>query len=466
MDISSPSPERVGHFTRASQWLMSMPKRLKASIIVFLTMATKLAKEDPRRIVHAFKVALAISTVSVFYYYQPLYNGFRVNAMWAVLTVVVIFEFSVGGTFGKGFNRMVATLLAGFLGVLVHHLADLSGKIGEPILLVIFGSVVATIFTFLRFFPRLKARHDYGLMIFILTFSLVSVSGYRYDEVITIAHQRLSTIMIGSLIAMLVCICICPVWSGAELHNLIASNIDKLGCYLEGFGGEYFRLSDEPKAMDDKSFLHLYKSVLGSKGTEENMANLAAWEPGHGRFRFRHPWKQYLKIGTLTRKCAYRIDMLNTFVQSDVQASQEIKRKIQDACGKLSSESSKALKELSLGMKKMRRSPLANIHIESSKSAAHELKSLLKTVAVWEDFNLLDILPAATVASLLVDIVACTEDIAEAVHELATLANFKTIDTVISPEKPDVEDEPVASKPLSDGNGSHDHVEVTISGSS
>ncbi|WP_368854990.1 hypothetical protein, partial [Salmonella sp. gx-f5] len=29
--------------------------------------------------------------------------------------------------------------------------------------------------TFMRFFPALKARYDYGLMIFILTFCMVSV---------------------------------------------------------------------------------------------------------------------------------------------------------------------------------------------------------------------------------------------------------------------------------------------------
>lgn len=47
--------------------------------------------------------------------------------------------------------------------------------------------------------------------------------------------------------------------------------------------------------------------------------NFARWEPGHGRFRFRHPWKQYLKIGTLTRQCAYRIEALNSYLNSGNQ---------------------------------------------------------------------------------------------------------------------------------------------------
>lgn len=47
-----------------------------------------------------------------------------------------------GATLGKGLNRMVSTCLAGFLGVLAHYLADLSGKTGEPILLALFGFIV------------------------------------------------------------------------------------------------------------------------------------------------------------------------------------------------------------------------------------------------------------------------------------------------------------------------------------
>lgn len=58
----------------------------------------EIAKEDPRKLVHSIKVGLAIALVSLFYYFEPLfdYEGFGVSSMWAVLTVVVVFEFSVG----------------------------------------------------------------------------------------------------------------------------------------------------------------------------------------------------------------------------------------------------------------------------------------------------------------------------------------------------------------------------------
>lgn len=86
----------------------------------------------------------------------------------------------------------------------------------------------------MRFFPRIKARYDYGMLIFILTFSLVSVSGYRDDEILMLAHRRLSTILIGGATCLIVSIFVCPVWAGQDLHNLIALNMEKLGNFLEG----------------------------------------------------------------------------------------------------------------------------------------------------------------------------------------------------------------------------------------
>ena len=92
----------------------------------------------------------------------------------------------------------------------------------------------ATISTFLRFFPKIKSRYDYGMLIFILTFSMISVSGYRDDEILEFAHKRLSTISIGGSACVIISTVVCPVWAGEDLHNLIALNIEKLGNFLEG----------------------------------------------------------------------------------------------------------------------------------------------------------------------------------------------------------------------------------------
>lgn len=93
--------------------------------------------------------------------------------------------------------------------------------------------------TFIRFFPRVKARYDYGVLIFILTFCLVSISGLRTDEIVDFAQKRFSTIVIGATTCVVISILVYPVWAGEDLHNLVAKNMDKLGNFLEGSAATY-----------------------------------------------------------------------------------------------------------------------------------------------------------------------------------------------------------------------------------
>ncbi|KAK9122901.1 hypothetical protein Sjap_012503 [Stephania japonica] len=308
--------------------------------------------------------------------------------------------------------------------------------------LSIFIFILAAAATFSRFFPGIKARYDYGVVIFILTFSLVSVSGYHADKILHLAHQRLSTILMGACICMIISVFICPVWAGQDLHNLIALNMEKLADFLEGFGGEYFEsdhgdgeksASDGPKS--DKPFLQGYKSVLNSKATEESLANFARWEPCHGFFRFFHPWNQYLKVGSLIRQCAYRIEALSDCISSDIQAPLEFKKEIQGACTKMSSESGKALRELASGVRTMTQKGSTDILVANSKKAANDLKSVSKST-LPENADFLQIMPAATASALLVEIIKCIEEIAESVNELGRLTRFRIIDpTLTAPEK-------------------------------
>ncbi|KAM6595774.1 hypothetical protein CsatA_006298 [Cannabis sativa] len=466
--------EKNGIFGSCLSWLKLLLQKFISKVCKIGKDTKELGKDDPRRVIHSVKVGIALSLVSIFYYYQPLYDNFGVSAMWAVMTVVVVFEYTVGATLGKGLNRGLATLLAGALGVGAHHLASLSGQIGEPILLGFFVFLQATLSTFVRFFPRIKARYDYGLLIFILTFSLISVSGFRDDEILEMAHKRLSTIFIGSSVCVIICILICPVWAGEDLHNMIALNLEKLGNFLEGFGDEYFNSStaavkeDQSKKEEKKTFLQGYKSVLNSKSSEESLANFARWEPGHGRFKFRHPWKQYLKVATLTRQCAYRIEALHGHLNTDPKASPEIREQIQEACTKISLESGKALKELAKSVREMTKIPSSSGdddddndigHIASSKAAAKCLRSLFKS-GVLENIDLLEAIPCVTVASLLLDVVNCTDKIADSVHELASLAQFTTTTTNDHPMNN------VCVSPQKTNNSNIDHSSSTSSSQS
>ncbi|XAR60187.1 hypothetical protein NMG60_11033449 [Bertholletia excelsa] len=391
----------------------------------------KVGEDDPRRVMHSLKVGLALASISLFCYFQPTDSSFGASAMWAVMTVVVVFEFFVGATIGKGLNRGLATLVAGALGVGVHHLAGLSGKIGEPVLVGLFVFLQAALTTFVRFFPKVKARYDYGLIIFILTFSLLAVSGFQTDEILELAHKRLSTVLIGASACVIISIFVCPVWAGEDLHNLVAGNVEKLANFLEGFGDEYFESQDGEQVKDKQPVSQDYQKVLNSESKEETLVNLARWEPGHGQFTYSHPWKRYLKIGTLARQCAYHIEALNGYLNSKKSEKPEIRSEIKEICTKMSLESGKALKELASAIKTMTRPESSDIHVANSKAAAESLQSVLKA-GFWRDSNLLEIVPVITVASLLRDVVICTEKLSESVHELASLAHFKTSENLQS----------------------------------
>ncbi|KAK6944122.1 Aluminum-activated malate transporter [Dillenia turbinata] len=456
-EIGSEMQLSTGIFSCLCGWFKALIGKYKDKVLELAKYTKKIGKDDPRRVIHSLKVGLALTFVSLFYYTRPLYDGFGISAMWAVLTVVVVFEFSVGATLSKSLNRGFATFLAGALGVGAQHVASFSGEKGEPFLLGTFVFLLAAASAFSRFFPRIKARYDYGVLIFILTFSLVSVSGYHVEKILKLANQRLSTILIGGATCIVISIFICPVWAGEDLHNLVAHNLEKLGSFLEGFGDEYFRISESGEiqvvSKEDKSFLQAYKSVLNSKTTEESLANFASWEPRHGRFGFRHPWKHYLTIATLIRQSAYRVEALNNYINTNQsQAQSEFRRKIQDPCTKMSSESGKALKALASAIKEMNQPSLASPFLANSKTAMNDLRTALQG-ALSDATDLLEIIPDATVASILVETVSFVEKILEAVTELSDSANFKPADPLgISMEKQVVPCNRGSVRPISDGD--------------
>ncbi|XP_004139140.1 aluminum-activated malate transporter 2 [Cucumis sativus] len=420
MEMECDEKVRVGK--RMSLWM----KGLFAKLVEIGNETKALWKDDPRRVIHALKLGLTLTIVSLLYYYRPLYDNFGVSAMWAVMTVVVVFEFSVGATVGKGLNRAFATLFAGGLGAGAHHLAALSGRVGQPIITSIFVFLIACTLTFMRFFPSIKAKYDYGMMISILSFSFVSISGLRDDEIFLLLQKRVSTIFLGVCVCLIISISISPFWAGQDLHNRIALNIEYLALFFEGYGSEYFKTLQDREANKDENFSQSYKSILKSSGIEDTLYNFARWEPGHGCFQFRHPWKQYLKIGALTYQCAFRVDALHRNLSSNFQLSQEIRAEIQEPCMEMSMESGKTLRKLVSSIREMNQPTQAEIHIHNSKAAAKKLKASLKSSRMWENCDLLTLIPAATIGSLLIDVVDCTEKIAEAVQELASLAHFKS----------------------------------------
>lgn len=182
MEIDSSNQEKS---TGSGGGIKAIPRKFKAKVVEIVVKTKKIGQDDPRRVAHSAKVGLALTLVSFLYYFRPLYDGFGQAGMWAILTVVVVFEytvgkscnkrvhgqhisayicylayikeilntyhhfypynnlnklnewifFSLGGTLSKCINRGFATLLAGALGIAAEYLATLCGENGEPVLL-------------------------------------------------------------------------------------------------------------------------------------------------------------------------------------------------------------------------------------------------------------------------------------------------------------------------------------------
>lgn len=113
----------------------------------------------------------------------------------------------------------------------------------------------------------------------------------------------------------------------------------------------------------------------------------------------------------------------------------QFRRRIEESCKAISSESGKALRILASSIKTMKSpSSSSKTHIENAKAAIDDLKHTLKS-GYLESSDLLGIIPDATVCCILIDIVKSVEKISEATDELGRSARFKSVEATVSPEK-------------------------------
>lgn len=88
--------------------------------------------------------------------------------------------------------------------------------------------------SYVRFVPSIKKKYDYGVLIFLLTFNLIAVSSYRVDDIWKMAADRISTIVMGCVICLMMSLFIFPNWSGEDLHNSTISKLEGLAKSIEG----------------------------------------------------------------------------------------------------------------------------------------------------------------------------------------------------------------------------------------
>lgn len=197
--------------------------------------------------------------------------------------------------------------------------------------------------------------------------------------------------------------------------------------------------------------------------------NFAKWEPCHGKFKLRHPWSQYQKLGALCRECASSMEALSSYVvtlaRTEVTADRSIhlrnvlrdqwirlhtknhptslldspcslqypeahpelcSQQVRTACRQMSLHSAKALRELTAAMRTMTTVPSpASVHVSAAIKAAKGLRDGLSS----EGADLVRAMHVAVIASLLSELVTKTKQITESVDVLARLARFRNPET-------------------------------------
>ncbi|XP_071699681.1 aluminum-activated malate transporter 10-like [Rutidosis leptorrhynchoides] len=178
-------------------------------------------------------------------------------------------------------------------------------------------------------------------------------------------------------------------------------------------------------------------------------ANLATWEPAHGCFKFQHPWKQYLKVGASTRRCAYCIETLSGFIDSEDQAPELVKKHFKEVCMKLSSCSSRVLRELATTMRTMTKSTKTESFIQDMNASVQIIQNMFKdlsnqaillaeheknsrtckgdAIQKTDIVPIMERFPIATIASLLIEISERVQNIVIKVDEVAVQAEFEVV---------------------------------------
>uniref|UniRef100_A0ACD5VDA1 Uncharacterized protein n=2 Tax=Avena sativa TaxID=4498 RepID=A0ACD5VDA1_AVESA len=287
------------------------------------------ARQDTNRVTFALKVGLACLLVSLLILFRAPYDLFGTNIIWSILTVAIMFEYTVGATFNRGFNRALGSVLAGVFAIVVIQVAMSGGHIAEPYIIGFSIFFVGAVTSFMKLWPSL-VPYEYGFRVILFTYCLIIVSGYRMGNPIRTAMDRLYSIAIGAFIAVLVNVTICPIWAGEQLHKELVNNFNTLAdsleeCikkYLSDDGSEHPEFSKTVmNDFPDEPAFKKCRAALNSSAKFDSLANSAKWEPPHGRFKhFFYPWSEYVKVDNVLRHCAYEVMALHGCLHSEIQA--------------------------------------------------------------------------------------------------------------------------------------------------
>ncbi|CAH9141411.1 unnamed protein product [Cuscuta epithymum] len=379
-------------------------------------------KEDTKRVFFPLKVGLAVLLVSLITLFQAPYQLFGDSSIWSIVTVVMIFEYNVGATLNRGLNRALGSMIAVGLAIAISEIAVRSGHISEPMLIGTAIFLVATITSLMKLWPPL-VPYEYGFRVTLFTFCLIIVSGYRTESAIKFSVDRIYSIVIGTIIAVLVNVLVCPVWAGELLHkelvssfNIVADSLEEcVRKYLEEDDGRpsYLKFRDEPAA---------YLKTRVALSSPEKIESLA---PYSVRTTFR---KEILEAATYAIEVVRVLgkdisDMQQSFKGCHLAMVHTSTKRLQKAIENhiylliISSKQDQQISQTSLSdLDELSEQPCHRIYSWLSRDNLDPQMETLESDATMS---------VTTFASLLIQLIARLDHLVDAVDKLSEMAKFK-----------------------------------------
>ncbi|KAG6558074.1 hypothetical protein Mapa_000254 [Marchantia paleacea] len=312
----------------------------------------------------SLKSGIAAGLVSIICVVQfpPPYDELSSIAIWAVVTIDILYEGNIGLSLSKGVNRVAGTLCAGTAAVCLTQLGPDVPKHLYPYYTVFWVFLGGFTFRYLKGIPPLKDQWGYAFTVATIAFHILLLSSYLQPERVTLPMLRFSMILLGFFLASMINLSFMPVYAGDALHSLVAKNFDAAGAILLRCVTEYSNytmLDHVPDILsgdsEDDKIHQSYHEIVMSDSDIDKLLGAVLWEPCHGAFFNGYPWHLYDDITDYLRYTLYDVIALDSCLRASIQAPKNLRDLFTQEMKEIAEECSKVLNLLGESMRNMTR---------------------------------------------------------------------------------------------------------------